>query len=237
MAAWHTIPKRAHFKDLTGLRFGRWTVKEFSEWKKCKGAHWRCLCDCGKWGIVRFRALRDGESKSCGCYREERAAVSRLKHGKSKTVTYRIWVSLIQRCCNPKDPGFCNYGRRGIFVCERWKDSFQNFIDDMGERPEGLGRLTIDRIDNDGPYSPENCHWASYAQQVRNTRATRWLTFKGETLCMKDWATKLGVPYRRLAHRLHAGWCLEDAFTMPFQASPRYSRVRNKGLNHGASNV
>ena len=116
----------------------------------------------------------------------------------ARTPTYRIWIAMRSRCTNPNNAGFHKYGGRGIKVCARWQ-SFENFFADMGERPEGM---TLEREDNDGNYEPTNCRWATPAEQSRNTRRNRMLTYAGETLCMADWAERRGVGWDTLYHRL-----------------------------------
>jgi len=127
---------------------------------------------------------------------------------------------MISRCTRPSQINWPDYGGRGISVCERWRGpgGFENFLADMGEPGEGL---TLDRIDNDGNYEPENCRWASWETQHRHSRRTRNLTFQGETRCLLDWSRKLGINQNTLTKRLNSGWSIERAFTTPINLNCR----------------
>lgn len=128
------------------------------------------------------------------------------RHGKAKSQIYRIWSAMRNRCQNPNVPAFRNYGGRGITVCDRWQD-FANFYADMGDRPDGK---SLDRINNDLGYSPENCRWAGRGQQARNKRSLRMVTANGHTRCLGEWAEITGLSVSTLWARLHYGWS-EDA--------------------------
>ena len=131
-----------------------------------------------------------------------------------KTKTYRAWVNMKQRCCNPKNPQFHDYGGRGIYIYGPWLE-YKAFLEDMGEVPEGM---TLERVDNHKGYGPDNCIWAPRSVQARNTRQTRILTFKGKTQCMKDWANDYGLTREQLRDRLNKlGWPLEKALTTPIR--------------------
>lgn len=187
-----------NFIDLTAKRFGRWTVL-YQKGKANDGhLYWECICDCGTKAMVDGRALRRGVSKSCGCLARELTVIRNLTHGRTKTPTYSVWRDMRSRCQRKADTCYRYYGGRGISVCERW-NSFENFLEDMGERPDGL---TIDRIDNNGNYEPDNCRWATRKEQSRHTRQNKMITYQGKSQCLTDWASELSVNKITLAYRL-----------------------------------
>jgi hypothetical protein len=148
--------------DITGQRFGLLVVVQASPLRQSNGGcMWDCICDCGKTTTTAQWNLKNGGTKSCGCLK----AHNNFRHGKAATGMYDSWVSMIQRCTNPNSPAFEKYGKCGISVCERWLSSFKNFLEDMGERPEGT---SIDRIDPTGNYEPSNCRWANKTEQMYN---------------------------------------------------------------------
>ena len=214
------------FKDLTGMKFGRLVVLKMLP---PEGRHyqWLCRCDCGVEKQVRTDHLLSGRSLSCGCRQREGVKVWARKHGHSPrsgvSGEYSSYHSMLQRCYNPKQKWFKNYGGRGIKVCDRWRESFEAFLEDMGPRPEGL---LLERIRNDGDYEPGNCKWATRSEQMRNTRVTRQLTWNGETRVIVAWAEKLGIPAQIIHSRLFAGWTEAEALGTPYVKGDRWAARR-----------
>ena len=196
--------------DLAGKRFGRWIVVSESEKRtKSRYVYWVCKCDCGTIKDIASNNLLNGVTTSCGCLRKERLTVRNKTHNGSKTRLYSIWSSMIQRCTNPNNKDFKEYGGRGVSVCEEWRN-FEAFLNDMGECPIGM---SIDRIDVNGNYEPCNCRWATDEQQSRNRRSVRNIEFNGETKLLSDWAKQYGISRTTLADRLNRGWNIETALT------------------------
>ena len=174
-----------------------------------------CRCSCGVERQVVESDIRRGRSRNCGCENRARLRLMKpgLRHGMEKTAEYRIWVDMRRRCHNPNRPDFPNYGGRGIYVCDRWRNDFSAFYSDMGPRPPGT---TLDRIDNAGPYDAANCVWASRVRQERNKRTSRVLTLFGERMTMADAAERYGIKYHTLVSRIDLrGWEPERAVTEP----------------------
>jgi hypothetical protein len=200
---------------IIGQKFGRLTVISEAEGRKGK-SYWHCLCDCGQEMIAQGNTLTAGHTKSCGCLQRERASESNITHGqtlsKKPTKTYSSWCGMLSRCTNPTNPKYKDYGGRGITVCDRWK-SFEKFLADMGDRPEGM---TIDRIDNGGNYTKANCQWATDEQQANNKRNNPIVLFAGEKMTIPQLARKTGRSYKRLKERIsQQGWSVDDAVNLP----------------------
>lgn len=211
---------------MIGKRFGRLLVLEEAG-RLGPLLAFSCQCDCGNITVVRGPSLRSKNTISCGCLQKETAGSINKTHGMHQSTEYRIWSNMLSRCTNPNVECYERYGGRGITVSEEWK-SFEKFYADMGKRPEGK---TLDRIDSNGPYSKENCRWATAAEQNRNTRRTQFVTYNGKTMCLKDWAQELQMPYKTLHKRIRVQqWPIEKAMTTPLRSiskSPfQYARAR-----------
>ena len=197
-----------HRVDRTGLQFGRLTVIEFSHRGVRRESYWLCQCQCGVRKAVAWGNLRSGDVKSCGCLHDAVAGKSRRTHGRSQTRTYRIWKAMNKRCSNPASPKWHRYGGRGIVVCSLWASSFEAFLVDMGECPLGQ---SIERLNNDGPYAPWNCVWATAAQQNRNKSSNRIVSAFGRKQTLAEWSTETGVSVSTISHRLRDGVTPEEA--------------------------
>lgn len=207
-------PLSPRFKDLVGVRFERLVVKSYLglNSSKRKRSQWLCICDCGNEKIATARVLIAGQSRSCGCLTREINVALHTRHGMYQSLEYQSWANAIQRCTNPKTPDYHNYGGRGVKVCERWIQSFENFLSDMGVRPKGCNSL--DRFPNPyGDYEPGNCRWANPAQQGVNTRRNVFFDYNGKRLCLSEWARECGIKRPTIEGRLRRGWSFERAIT------------------------
>lgn len=198
-------------KDLTGKQFGKLAVAEPAESRAKYGTtvgYWLCHCQCGNSVEVSAASLVSGNTTTCGCGHGTRIAGNRYRktHGYTGSPTYVSWCGMKRRCADAANRP--RYAGRGITYAARW-ESFENFLADMGERPEGH---TLDRIDNDGPYSPENCRWATGKTQGNNRGNNRWVTYKGRTQTVAEWAREIGVSTGALFNRLYIyEWSIERA--------------------------
>lgn len=173
---------------------------------------WFCICSCPNKNIVKVSTahLNNGHTTSCGCYHKSQSSKSATSHGMSKTVEYRTWRAIQNRCYNDKLIDFKNYGGRGICVCDRWLESFENFYEDMGPRPGP--RYSIDRFpDVNGNYCKENCRWATAKEQGNNKRNNRILLYNGKNYTLSELARESNLDIRTLHERLSNGWSIEEA--------------------------
>lgn len=216
------LPFDSRFKNRTGMRYGAMTVlglareEKYGRQRRRSVYYWHCRCDCGAIHTMATHRLLDRRRgiPSCGCVGYAAATAKRTRHGHAKRAgispEYRIWTAMNNRCHSPHG----HYKGSGITVCERWRTSYEAFLSDMGFRPSPSHG--IERIDNSHGYKPGNCRWATRHEQSRNKRTNRLITFRGETLCLTDWANRIGVAPPTLKARLGAlGWPLEKALTRP----------------------
>lgn len=221
--------------NLTGVRVGRLVVSRYLRKDDRGKPVWHCSCDCGSADVEASHAGLIGRWKtSCGCRRAETKEAWKTvnyRHGAKSggriASEYPVWQSMKDRCLNPNNQDFAYYGGRGITVCDRWRQSFEAFLEDVGPRPSK--RHWIDRLDTNGNYDPGNCAWRTIQEQQRNRRSNRRVEWRGESLLLCEWSQKLGVAYDTLRHRLDAGWSVEDAFGKPVK--PGFPQGRRK---HGA---
>lgn len=214
--------KKSRIIDLTNMKFGRLSPIKYVGRTNGRTL-WECICDCGNHTIVGYSNLVSGITKSCGCYDLE--CKLKRNRGRRKSATsekfngynlisdhplYNIWSSMITRCYNVNRKHFDNYGGRGIEVCDRWRgeNGFENFVNDMGERPSP--NHSIDRIDVNGNYNPENCRWATPKEQCNNRRVTRYIVLNGEKIALSDFCSKYGLNYWSLYNKLRRGFDINE---------------------------
>jgi len=195
-------------KDVIGSTFGRLKVlRPLSETGRDKYKV-VCLCSCGEEKTAYVYSLLRGDTTSCGCRNAEATKGRFTTHGLSSTSEYNTWSIMKRRCYNKNDRWWPYYGEKGITVCGRWLNSFENFYADMGPRPPNT---SLDRLDGTKNYTPKNCRWATREQQAQNKANNVNITHEGKTMCAAEWARKTGVPYKRLLRRLRDGWPAERA--------------------------
>lgn len=211
-------------RDLTGTTFGRLTAVCVAKDRLHERLAWECICGCGRKLTVTQNALQRGNTKSCGCLKLEMIGARRLTHGMSRTPEYNSWSAMKDRCGNPNNQDYANYGGRGIVVCERWAGSFENFLADMGHRP--FPRATIEREDVNGNYEPGNCRWASQKEQTNNKRNNVLLTLNGTTKTVAEWVVSSGLTRTTIEGRLQRGWTIAESLTLP--KSHKWSRRKRK---------
>lgn len=211
------------FADLTNKVFQRLTVirrAANSIYGSRSIVAWICQCSCGNIITVSAAHLTAGHSRSCGCLSREVTGnrVRRHNHRSKRTPEYLSWIGAKGRCFNLKNPAYKRYGGRGVTMCEEWKNDFSAFFKAMGKRPRGY---TLERIDNDGPYSPNNCIWATHYVQGGNKRNNRLLTVNDETHHIAEWARRLNIDHRTLSCRLKSGWSVEKTLLTPLLSGKR----------------
>lgn len=211
------IRKKGQQLPPIGARFGRLVVIGFApsrprprdesgKYKK-PVAYWECQCDCGKIVAIKRKKLRGGNTRSCGCLKTEIIkAGTNTKHGMSRYSEYKSWHGMMVRCYNPGHVSYADYGGRGIQVCDRWH-TFENFYEDMGKRPPNT---SIDRINNNGDYEPENCRWGTIEEQSNNRRNSVYVEFNGRRRTVGQWEHHFKVNSGFIRGRLYKGMCFLD---------------------------
>ncbi len=191
--------------NIINSTFGFLTVVRRAPNHKSGAAFWVCKCECGNVAERRSADLTNGRSTSCGCKKGGKITAKKIRHGHAiagkYTPEYRTWAGMKYRCYNKKSKSYPDYGGRGITVCDRWIESFENFLSDMGLKPSR--KYTIERVDNNDSYCPSNCRWIIKEKQARNRRSSLYYKYDGETLTMAEWAERKGINYQTLMSRYY----------------------------------
>lgn len=210
---------RSEIESIKGNRYGKLVAIRYVYTKNRK-TYWEFMCDCGKTKIIQRNTVTDGSVKSCGC-------LFKTRNGKSNSRKYSIWKGIIDRCYNKNNKHYYNYGGRGIKVCDEWKDKtygFENFLEWIEKDGNYNDILTLDRINNDGDYSPYNCRWATRIDQNNNKRVNRIVEYKGKKYTISNLAREYNMDRRLLDARINHGWSIEDAVDIP-KMKPGQKRV------------
>lgn len=213
-----------NMNDLTGQRFGRLVALNRDGTVGNGEACWSCKCDCGRTKRVKAYSLRTGLIRSCGCLRSEKTALRHLQHGDADSVEHIAWMAMIGRCENNRNTSFAEYGGRGIFVCNGWRQSYASFLADIGRRPT-TGH-SLDRIQVNGGYTcghcdhckannhPANCRWATRTIQSRNRRISHFVSLDGISRTIAEWSEITGIKAPTIRRRLKSGWTPQKALTI-----------------------
>lgn len=207
---------KCDYSEYLGQKKHKLTVIGFSDEEEKGRIKLKCLCDCGKETYLYPYQFKNGKVQSCGCARTgHHESLHYKKHGLCKDKYYSHWLKIKSRCYIPSSQNYERYGGRGIIMCDEWEHHADAFIKWCYKTNPGDDSLTIDRIDNDGPYAPWNCRWATSKVQSRNKRSTRNFTYNGKTQCLTDWANEYNMCSETLRGRLNKGWSIEKALTTP----------------------
>lgn len=211
-------------KYQVGDKIGRLTIVRIE--REHQGTQTRnyciCQCECGNVKRIRMDSIgtQDGLTRSCGCYAKEDSSIRNKTHGQTDSPTYISWERMRSRCYNPKNPSYNHYGACGIKVCDRWRTSFENFLEDMGERPSK--KHSLDRIDVNGNYEPSNCRWATDIEQQNNKKNNNTITYNGETHTVMEWSRTLGISPHGIYSRKRRGKSPEECLL----------QIRKKTIKH-----
>lgn len=206
--------------NLIGKIFGRLIVLKRVENDKYGNIKWLCKCSCGNEKIIFGSSLTRNRTRSCGCLKKEFAGIQTLKHGHARrgkqSKIYAIWTHIINRCTNKNNSDYKDYGGRGIKICYRWSNKnpkgFENFYKDVGNPPKGK---SLDRINNEDNYKPNNWRWATSKQQARNRRNNHLILYNNKNLCLAEWEEITGIKQSIIRKRLKRGWSFKNALTIP----------------------
>lgn len=212
--------------NLMGMRFGKLTVLRSVGRDKNRNIIWECICDCGNKTIVTATHLRNNKTKSCGCYRHDNFVIINTIHGLKNHPLYTVWKGIKQRCYNKNNNAYNHYGGRGIIMCDEWKNDFKAFYDWSIEYGYKNG-LSVDRINNNGIYEPNNCRFVTMKEQQRNRRNNHLITYKNNTKTLSEWCEILNLKYHLIRERIYVlNWNADKAFeTKKIMRGVR--RVRN----------
>ena len=203
-------------QDLTGQRFGRLVVKKF-DCLKNGSYYWICKCDCGNEKSIGSCHFKYGKTSSCGCYNREIVSKRSTKHHLTKTRLFKVWRGMIDRCYYKSQKYYKHYGGRGITICDEWKNNFISFynwaIKNGYDSQAKRGQCTIDRIDNDKGYYPENCRWVDIKTQLNNTSVTKRIFYKNKFMTLYEISKICGIKKNIIYARLYRGWSIERATT------------------------
>ncbi len=217
------MPSFTKFINRTGQCFGKWTVVRYAGVSRGVSHYWHCRCACGSTADIYTSHLSAGDTVDCGC----------SKVRLHDDPIYAVWCAMKQRCLNPKDRGYRRYGGRGITMCDRWQSSFHAFKEDMGPKPSL--KHTVERLDNNGPYSPENCEWRTMKEQCKNKRSNVLVEYNGKKITVKELSEDTGLSYSALLARANAGQT-GDLLLRPIMKMRKHSLVYN-GVTHSASSL
>lgn len=222
---------RCNPEQFVGMKNNKLTVIGCTDQQEKGRVKLHCRCDCGNEVDVLPYQFTKGKVQSCGCRRKNmwnghRDIPWMEKHGLSRTKAYHEWLAIKQRCYNPKAHNYERYGGRGIYMCDEWKDSVEKFAEWVESAGGFRDGLSIDRIDNNGPYAPWNCRFATLKEQQRNQRTNHIIEYNGESHCIAEWAEILGMNYGTLSNRLSKGWSAERALTTPINEKCRNGRTK-----------
>lgn len=193
-----------------GDKYNNWTLVEFAHKDKYRNLYWFCRCDCGTAKISQVSKIVSGSTKSCGCLQKK----AMTTHGDTNTRTFESWNSMKQRCLNEKCKDYPSYGGRGVKVHKPWIHDYSQFKSDMGERPL---KTSIDRIDVNGSYTPENCQWSTRSEQQRNKTNTKRFDWQGKNYTVSELGDMYSLTNKQIMHRLGAGWDLKKTLSTPIR--------------------